>query len=307
MQLQLDTALNIDNQIVLMQEQQAKHQLCTIKTPEEITKMREIGRITANILDEISQYIVPGMTSRKLEAILRDLIVNKYGVEIDRTDLEGNNHNDLACMSISRNFITAFGELDDIPFQKGEIVGMDVSCKKDGWASDTTRIWMVGQDCSRLARSLLSVAYEAMWIGINMVKPGVHIGSIGYAVEQYVESKGFTIMKTPGQFGHSIGQEHNEGLLIPFYGCAPYTGHILEEGMVITIEPGVTYGDAYGYRLKNPMGTMSTSHHVLGCYWEHVVAVTRYGYEILDLREGESEYPDPKMYGYNPNVNYPHF
>lgn len=304
---ELDAALNTGNKIVLMQEKLNKYDICTVKTPEEIGKMREAGRIAGLIFDEIGEKIRPGITGRELNSIAFDLMINKYQVTIDRTDLSGVTHNDLASISLSRNFVSAFGELDDIPLRKGEIVGLDISFKKDGWCADTTRFWMVGQECSRLARTLLAVAYEATWVGINMVKPGVHVGSIGHAVETYVESRGFTVMKTPGQFGHSIGQQHNEGLLIPFYGCTPYTGHVLEEGMVITIEPGVTYGDAYGFRLKNAIGSMVTSHRVLGCYWEHVVAVTSQGGEVLDLRVGESEYPDPKMYGYTHNLDYPHY
>lgn len=299
--------LNENNCIVLDQAKSSQDELYTIKTPVEIQKMKEAGKICAKILTELEEYIRPGMTTCKLEIICRDLIVNKYKAEIDRTDLNGRNCNDISSFSFSRNFVTAFGELDDSPFKHGEIFGIDISIKKDGYCGDTGRQWIIGQETSRLARSLLNVGYEAMWKGINMVKPGIHIGTIGSAVENYVESKGFSIMRTPGQFGHSIGKVHNEGLLIPFYGTEPYTGHVLKEGMVITIEPGVTYGNPYGYRFETPMGTMTTSDKsILGCYWEHVVAVVHDGFEVLDLREGESEFPDANMYGYNPALDCPH-
>ncbi len=269
-------------------DQMNKNELYTLKNPEEIQKMREAGKIAANILTDLNEYVKPGVTTRELDKIVYDLIVNKYHAEIDRSDLEGNNRNTIQTISYSRNHILGFGEVDDAPLKIGEIFGIDVSLKKGGFCADTAKMWIIGNETSSLARRLLAVAYEAMWIGIKLVKPGVHIGTISSAVQNYVEKQGFSMVRIPGMTAHSIGRVHCEGLLIPFYDATPYTGHILEEGMTITIEPAICTGDGTGKRLNNSMTTMVMQNNALACFWEHVVAVTNSGYEVLDLREGES-------------------
>lgn len=279
--------LNDNNAIILDQQTRNKNELCSIKTSKEIKKMKEAGQICARILIELGEFIKPGITTISLDKICRDLIENKYKVQIDRSDLEGNDNSNISSFSYSRNHVVAFGELDDVPLQRGDVFGLDISIKKDGWCGDSARAWIVGDEGSQLARTLLAVGYEAMWIGINLVKPGVHIGTISHAVQSYVENQGFSIVKITGHTAHSIGRVHCEGLLIPFYGAQPFTGHILEEGMVITIEPAITIGSGYGRRLSNTMTTMITENEALACYWEHVVAVTNDGFEILDLRNGE--------------------
>lgn len=148
-------------------------------------------------------------------------------------------------------------------------------------------MWIVGGDTSRLARRLLAVAYDCMWIGINHVKPGVRLGTIAHAVQSYVESQNFNMVKCPGLTGHSIGQSHCEGLFVPFYG-QPNTGHVLEEGMIITIEPFICAGTGEAEVLPIALRSVQTKDHSLAAFWEHVVAVTKDGCEILDLRPGES-------------------
>lgn len=141
-----------------------------------------------------------------------------------------------------------------------------------------------------------------MWVGIRLVKPGVHLGTIAHAVQTYVESQGFSMVKISGMTSHTIGRVHCEGLLIPFYGAEPNTGHILQKGMTLSIEPAIATGDGLGDRLDNPTRTFIMRDNQFCCHWEHVLAVTDDGYDILDLREGESEYPPSDSFGYTPNV-----
>jgi len=294
--------MNIDNALLLNQLKKDKKTLYTIKTQEEIEKMRIAGRLAGQVLTDLGEHIKPGVTTRQLEAITRDLIVNKYKSEVDRTDLEGHSMNDFQCFTYTRNHVFGLCAVDDYPLQKGELFGADVSLKKDGWCGDTSRVWIVGDETSPRVRNLVAVAYEAMWVGIRLVKPGVHLGTIACAVEQYVKSHGFSVIKIPGQTAHSIGRVHCEGMLIPFYGAQPNTGIALEKGMTITIEPGVATGDGWGDRLDNREKTMIMRDNQYCCFWEHVLAVTDTGYDILDWRDGESEYPSKNMYGYVPTL-----
>ena len=118
----------------------------------------------------------------------------------------------------------------------------------------------------------------------------------------YVKSQGFSIVQIPGQTAHTIGRVHCEGLLIPFYGSKPNTGYVLQKGMTISIEPGVATGDGLGDRLTNRETTMIMRDNQFCCYWEHILAVTDDGYDILDWRDGESEYPPTDSFGYVPNI-----
>lgn len=294
--------LNDNNTILLSQLKTDHKNLYTIKTPEEIEKMRIAGRLAAKVLEDLGKMIKPGTTTRQLEHACRDLIVNKYNAEVDRTDLEGNSLSDFECFTFTRNHVFGLCPVDDKPLQIGEIIGLDISLKKDGWCGDTSRVWIVGDEASPRVRSLVAVAYEAMWVGIHLVKPGVHLGTIAHAVQSYVEKQGFSIVKIPGQTAHTIGRVHCEGLLIPFYGAEPYTGHVLQKGMTISIEPGVATGNGLGDRLINRETTMIMRDKQLCCYWEHILAVTDDGYDILDWREGESEFAPKDAYGYVPNL-----
>jgi methionyl aminopeptidase len=121
------------------------------------------------------------------------LITEKYGAHVDRTDLEGHDLSLHECFTFTRNHVFGLCDVDDQPLKTGEIIGMDVSIKKDGWAGDTSRVWIVGDETSPRLRSLLAVAYEAMWVGIRLVKPGVHLGTIAHEVQKYVENQGFSI------------------------------------------------------------------------------------------------------------------
>lgn len=294
--------LNENNAILLSQLKKDTKELYTIKTQEEIEKMRVAGRLAARVLEDLGKMVKPGVTTRQLEIACRDLIVNKYHAEIDRTDLEGNSLSDTECFTFTRNQVFGLCPVDDQPLQNGEILGLDVSLKKDGWCGDTSRVWIVGDETSPRLRNLVAVAYEAMWVGIRLVKPGVHLGTIAHAVQTYVESQKFSIIKIPGQTAHTIGRVHCEGLLIPFYGAEPNTGHILQKGMTLSIEPGVATGDGVGDRLKNHETTMIMRDNQFCCFWEHILAVTDDGYDILDWRDGESAYPPNDSFSYVPDL-----
>lgn len=269
-----------------------------IKSAEEINLLRIAGQISAKILEDLSPHVKPGVTKAQLNEIAYDLIVNKYKSEVDREDLTGYDSSSFASVSFSHNEIAFNGEASDIPLKKGDIFGIDVSIKKDGWCGDTSRQWIIGDDTSAQARLLVAVAYQAMCLGISLVKPGAKVQDIAVTVQKYVEFFGFSMLRVGSGTGHSIGKIHADGWHIPSYWDERNEGRVLQEGMVITIEPFLCAGKADGVRLDNVTKSAATADGSLACYWEHVVAITKDGCEILDLREGE----DPTFYGKVPEM-----
>jgi methionyl aminopeptidase len=263
------------------------HNQISIKTPGQIAMMREAGRISAQILQDLTEHVKPGVTSMHINDIAYDLIVNKYDAQVDREDLSGYDASEYACVSIAHNEIAFYGEPSEIPLKKGDLFGVDVSLKKEGWCGDTQRMWIVGQETSARARLLYEVGYQAMCLGISLVRPGAHLQAIAEQVQAYVESFGFSMLRVPGGTAHSIGQVHADGWLIPYYHDPRNEGRILEKGMVITVEPFICAGSGEGIRLPDNTRSGITADNSLTAYWEHVVAVTDTGCEVLDLRDGE--------------------
>jgi methionyl aminopeptidase len=267
--------------------QKVDYNRISIKTPEQIAMLRVAGRIAAQVLQDLTLHIQPGVTSRQINNIAYDLIVNKYDAEIDREDLAGYDSSQYACISIAHNETAFSGEPSDIPLKRGDLFGVDVSIKKDGWCGDTQRMWIVGEETSSQARLLMSVGYQAMCLGIGLVRPGAKVQEIAEKVQAYVESFGFSMLRVPSGTGHSTGQVHADGWLIPYYKDPRNEGRVLEKGMVITVEPFICAGNGEGIRLANATRSAQTADKSLAVYWEHVVAVTDDGCEVLDLRDGE--------------------
>ncbi|WP_323123405.1 M24 family metallopeptidase [Burkholderia alba] len=259
----------------------------SIKTPEQIAMLRAAGRIAAQVLQDLTPHVQPGVTSRQINDIAHDLIVNRYHAEIDREDLAGYDSSRYACISIAHNENAFSGEPSDIPLRRGDLFGVDVSIKKDGWCGDTQRMWIVGEETSAQARLLMAVGYQAMCLGISLVKPGAKLQDIAARVQDYVESFRFSMLRVPSGTGHSTGQVHADGWLIPYYRSPVNDGRVLEKGMVITVEPFICAGSGDGIRLPNATRAAQTADKSLAVYWEHVVAVTDDGCEVLDLRDGE--------------------
>ena len=258
-----------------------------IKSPDRIAKLREAGRIAARVLQDLAPHVKPGVTSRRINEIAYDLIVNKYGADVDREDLSGFDSSKYACISIAHNEVVFSGEPSDIPLRLGDLFGVDVSLKKEGWCGDTHRTWMVGDETSAKARLLTAVGYQAMCLGISLMRPGAELQAVAERVQAYVESYGFAMLRVDSATSHSIGQVHADGWLIPYYRDDRNIGRVLGKGMVVSVEPFICAGTGAGLRLANATKSAVTADNSLAVYWEHVVAVTDTGCEVLDLREGE--------------------
>ncbi|MBX3725953.1 MAG: type I methionyl aminopeptidase [Xanthomonadales bacterium] len=257
----------------------------TLKTPEEIEQMRTAGRLAAEVLRMIEPHVRPGVTTEELDRICHDHIVGVqqavpanlgYGGAPGRMPFPKT-----ICTSVN-NVICHGIPSGGKALKAGDIVNIDVTVIKDGWHGDTSRMYYVGEP-PVLARRLVETTYAAMCAGIRMVRPGVQLGDIGHAIQQVAEAERFSVVRE--YCGHGIGRIYHEEPQVLHYG-QPGTGVVLRPGMVFTIEPMVNAGKRHT-RLLPDNWTVVTRDRSLSAQWEHTVAVTEDGFDVLTLPPGE--------------------
>ena len=251
-----------------------------IKTPEEIGKMRTAGALAADVLEMIEPHVRPGVTTEELDRICHDYIVNAQGAIPAPLNYRG--YPKSICTSV--NHQVCHGIPSSKRLKNGDIVNIDITVIKDGFHGDTSQMFCIGEP-SVLARRLVRVTREALDIGIQTVRPGVHLGDIGHAIQQYVEAHNFSVVRE--YCGHGIGREFHEEPQVLHYGT-PGTGILLESGMCFTIEPMVNAGKRQ-VKLLPDGWTVVTKDRSLSAQWEHTILVTEQGSEILTLRREERE------------------
>jgi len=256
----------------------ASHQV-PIKTPAEIAAMRVAGRLAASVLDMIEPYVRVGVTTEELDRLCHEYMVDELGTTPAPLNYRGFPKS--ICTSV--NHQVCHGIPGPKTLKKGDILNIDVTLIKDGFHGDTSRMFFAGEP-SRSARRLCDVAYEAMVAGIRAVAPGARLGDIGHAVQSCAERQHCSIVRE--YCGHGIGRGFHEDPQILHYG-QPGTGLVLEPGMTFTIEPMVNAGKRH-VKLLGDQWTVVTKDHSLSAQWEHTVAVTEDGHEVLTLPEGRS-------------------
>lgn len=246
----------------------------TIKTSEEIAKMRVAGRLAAGVLDMVGGYVQAGVTTDELNGVCHDFIVNQQGAVPAPLNYRGFPKS--ICTSV--NHVVCHGIPAEKKLKDGDIVNIDVTVIKDGFHGDTSRMFLVGEPSIR-ARRVCRVSRECMEKGIALVKPGTRLGDIGHAIQQHAEGNGFSVVR--GYCGHGIGREFHEEPQVLHYG-APHTGLVLEAGMTFTIEPMINVGKKETLVLPDAW-TVITKDRSLSAQWEHTILVTEGGYEVLTL------------------------
>ncbi len=249
----------------------------SIKTPDEIEKMRVAGRLASEVLDMIEAHVKPGVTTEELNTICHEYIVNEQ--QAIPAPLNYRGFPKSICTSV--NHVICHGIPGAKKLKKGDIINIDVTVIKDGYHGDNSRMYYVGKP-NVLAKRLCETAKEAMLIGIDMVKPGVRLGDIGHAIQAHTEASNFSVVRE--YCGHGIGRVFHEEPQVLHYG-RPDTGMALKEGMTFTIEPMINAGKKET-RLLADNWTVVTRDHSLSAQWEHTVLVTSDGYEILTLSDG---------------------
>ena len=246
----------------------------TIKSPEEQDKMRLAGRLAADVLDMIGEHVKPGVMTAELDQICHEYIIETQ--EAIPAPLNYRGFPKSICTSV--NHVVCHGIPGDRKLKSGDAVNIDITVIKDGFHGDTSRMFMVGK-AGIQAERLSQVAYESMWLGIEQVAPGKHLGDIGAAIQKNVEKNRFSVVRE--YCGHGIGRVFHEDPQVLHYGQAG-TGMELQPGMTFTIEPMVNAGKRH-VRLLPDGWTVVTRDHKLSAQWEHTVLVTKSGYEVLTL------------------------
>lgn len=251
----------------------------SIKTPEEIAKMRIAGRMAAEVLELIGDYVKPGVSTAELDRICHDHIVNVQQAIPACLDYHGFPKS--VCISV--NHVVCHG----IPSEKkllkdGDIVNIDVTVIKDGYFGDTSAMYHVGTPLPH-AQRLVDITQECLYKAIALVKPGCRLGDIGHVIQQHAESNFYTVVRE--YCGHGIGSVFHEDPQVLHYG-RPDTGLELKEGMCFTIEPMINAGKA-ATKQKSDGWTVETKDGRLSAQWEHTMVVTADGVEILTARKGE--------------------
>jgi methionyl aminopeptidase len=251
----------------------------SIKTPHEIEALRVAGRLAAQLLDMIGEHVQPGVSTDTLNDICERYTTEVLGSRSAPLGYHGFPKS--ICTSV--NHVVCHGIPNDKPLKKGDIVNIDVTVIKDDYHGDTSAMFCVGEPTIQ-ARRLCETSYEALWVGIGMVRPGMRLGDLGHAIQSHAEARNYSIVRE--YCGHGIGRQFHEEPQVLHYGI-PGTGLVLEPGMVFTIEPMLNAGKRH-VKLLADGWTVVTKDHSLSAQWEHMVLVTETGVEVLTLREGET-------------------
>ncbi len=258
--------------------------LVKLKSAEELALMRESGRLLAQVFAMLDDYVKAGISTMDINNQVEDFIVN----DLQARPASKGQYDFPYVLNPSVNHVVCHGMPKASQLlRNGDIVNLDITLEKNGFIADSSKMYCVGQ-INPQARRLVDTTYQAMWAGIRQVRPGARLGDIGQAVQQVAERAGFSVVRD--YTGHGIGREMHEEPQVLHYGKAG-TGMKLEEGMTFTIEPMINQGD---HRLKHMKDgwTVITRDKKLSAQWEHTIAVTATGYEVLTLREEEKNTAD---------------
>lgn len=245
-----------------------------LRSRQQIAKMREAGRLVAETFELLRPHIRPGVTTKEL-----DRIAEKYIRSRGATPAYKGYNGFPATICVATNNVICHGFPSNTPLREGDIVGVDIGARLNGWYGDSCVTYAVGE-ISAEARRLMDVTEEAMWRGIRAAQAGARLGDIGAAIQTYVESQGCSIVRE--WTGHGVGERLHEDPSIPHYGKAG-TGIKLQPGFIFTIEPMVNAGGYETVLDRRDGWTVRTADGSLSAQFEHSIVITENGPEILTL------------------------
>ncbi|AJC50297.1 type I methionyl aminopeptidase [Coxiella endosymbiont of Amblyomma americanum] len=252
----------------------------SIKTSEELEKMRIAGRLAAEVLEMIEPYVKKGVTTNTLNTICHNYITRVQSAIPAPLNYLGFPKS--ICTSV--NHVVCHGIPNDKKLKEGDIINIDVTVLKHGYHGDTSKMFAVG-NISDHEKRLIHVTQECLYIGISMVKPGTRLCDIGAAIQDHAEKNHYSVVRE--YCGHGIGSLFHEPELQVLHYKTFDKGIVLEPGMTFTIEPMINTGKRH-IELLNDGWTVVTKDRCLSAQWEHTLAVTENGYEIFTLRKEEN-------------------
>lgn len=250
-----------------------------IKTPDEIALMRISGQLLARVFEMLDQQPLAGMTTMAVN----DLVERFITIDLAARPASKGQYGFAYVLNCSINDVVCHGVPDAaVVICEGDIINLDITLEKNGYIADSSKTYLVGE-VAPAARRLARVAQEAMWQGIARVRPGARLGDIGHAIESHARKHGYSVVRE--YCGHGIGREMHEDPQILNFG-KPGRGLALREGMVFTIEPMINQG-THRTAVRDDGWTVVTADGKLSAQFEHTVAVTHEGCEVLTRRAGE--------------------
>jgi methionyl aminopeptidase len=239
----------------------------------EFDAMRKAGRLAAEVIDFITPYVVPGVTTGALDRLCDEFTLDHGAIS---APLNYRGFPRSICTSI--NHVVCHGIPDDAKkLREGDIVNLDITVILDGWHGDTSRMFLIGEKVGVKARKLVDITYQALMRGIAVVRPGATLGDIGHAIQSFVEPHRFSVVRD--FCGHGTGRIFHTAPSVLHYGV-PGTGLVFEEGMIFTIEPMINTG-RYDVKILNDGWTAVTKDRSLSAQFEHTIGVTADGSEIF--------------------------
>ena len=243
----------------------------TIHAPEDFVGMRAAGRLAAETLDMITEHVRPGVSTLQIDRLCHDFMLSR-GATPATLGYRGYQHS--TCTSI--NHVVCHGIPGDRRLVEGDVLNIDVTALLDGWHGDSSRMYVAGQPSTRAAR-LMDVTHQALMLGVAAVRPGRTLGDVGHAIQSYVESQRFSVVRD--FCGHGIGRRFHEAPNVLHFG-RPGEGPTLRPGMFFTIEPMVNAGRPE-VKVLDDGWTAVTRDRSLSAQFEHMVGVTEEGCEVF--------------------------
>ncbi len=248
---------------------------------KDFIKMHNAGKLAAEVLDYINDFIEPNITTNHLNDLCHDFIIKNKAIP---APLNYKGFPKSTCISV--NHVVCHGIPGDKLLKNGDILNIDVTVILDGWYGDTSRMFYVGNPSAK-AKILTKITYECLMIGIETVKPGKTLGDVGFAIQSHAEKNGFSVVRD--FTGHGLGTVFHTSPTVLHYG-EPKTGLILEEGMFFTIEPMINTGK-HDVKILSDGWTAVTRDKSLSAQFEHSIGVTSNGCEIFTLSPKGLELP----------------
>jgi len=259
----------------------------TLKNEHDIAKMRVACRLASEVLDYITPFVQAGVTTGELDRLCHEYMLKEQGTIPAPLNYQPPGYPPYPkaiCTSV--NDVICHGIPGDKVLKNGDSVNLDITVIKEGYFGDTSRMFIVGEG-SILSRRLVQTTYECMWLGIDQVKPGAHLGDIGHAIQRHAEAQGYSVVRE--YCGHGIGTVFHEEPQVVHYG-RPGTGLELKAGMIFTIEPMINAGRR-DIRTMPDQWTVKTRDRSLSAQWEHTILVTETGYDVLTVSAGTPARP----------------
>ncbi|MEE3158903.1 MAG: type I methionyl aminopeptidase [Pseudomonadota bacterium] len=250
-----------------------------LKNPQELALMRQSGKLLAQVFAYLDLHIKAGLSTMQVNDLTEHYIVDQLASRPASKGQYGFKY----VLNSSVNHVVCHGVPSETQILKaGDIVNIDITLEKGGFIADSSKMYLIGEVTPE-ARKLVDKTYEAMWEGIKVVKPGATLGDVGYAIQRHAERNGYSVVRD--YCGHGIGREMHEAPEVMHVGSRG-KGLVLREGMTFTIEPMINQGKAR-VKTKQDGWTVVTCDKQLSAQWEHTIAVTADGYEVLTLRDEE--------------------